>query len=288
MIGCGSVPCSGQVLHVASGDADLYVEVSGTGAPLVLVHGWPLDRRIFAPQVPELERHFTVINFDRRGFGRSTGRPDLRRELDDFDRVIDACARDPVHLLGMSQGARLALRYAVTRTSRLRSMVLQGAVVEGLSVAESERERIPVADYAEMVRQGRLDEFRRRWLQHPMMHIPAQAEDAAALLREILADYRGADLEVYAPELYGFPMDISAAMHTLVLPTLLLTGAHETDARKAHAARILQSIRGAREITLERSGHLGNLTEPETYNRAVIDFCGGVDQRAESEPGALD
>ena len=70
-----------------------------------------------------------MITYDRRGFGRSEAQPDLRLELDDIDHILDALGFESTHLLGMSQGGRIAIRYAVTRSERLRSMILQGAVI---------------------------------------------------------------------------------------------------------------------------------------------------------------
>jgi non-heme chloroperoxidase len=55
---------------------ELYVEDHGGGPPVVLVHGWPLDSRSWEPQVHALlDAGHRVITYDRRGFGRSNGRP---------------------------------------------------------------------------------------------------------------------------------------------------------------------------------------------------------------------
>lgn len=275
--------------YVESGDARLFAEVSGGGPPIVLLHGWPLDRRTFALQAPALSRYFTVISFDRRGFGKSQGSPDMRLELDDIDRILDSFADSPAHLLGMSQGARIALRYAITRPERLRSLILQGAVVDGLPVPECAEERTPIAEYAELARQNRLDEFRRLWLRHPMMTIGAEHGEALSLINSMLEDYRGADLRDYAPEMYAFPVDVVGALPRIMLPTLILTGANETEARKAHARTLVRLMPDAREIILPKSGHLSNLTEAAIYNQAVIDFCLRVDtRRNQSGRRALD
>ena len=97
---------------------------------MVLVHGWTLDHRSFELQVQTLASRFTVVTLDRRSYGKSTGRPDLWAELDDLDRVIDEYGGGAAHLLGVSQGGRVALRYAATRPDRVRSLVLQGAVLD--------------------------------------------------------------------------------------------------------------------------------------------------------------
>ena len=54
---------------------DLYYEDNGSGAPIVLLHGWPLDSRSWEPQLPALvQAGYRVVTYDRRGFGRSSRR----------------------------------------------------------------------------------------------------------------------------------------------------------------------------------------------------------------------
>src|SRR5580704_5535567 len=59
----GRLPVSG---------ADLYFEIEGSGPPVVLVHGFSLDARMWDDQVPALRDIATVIRYDVRGFGRSS------------------------------------------------------------------------------------------------------------------------------------------------------------------------------------------------------------------------
>ena len=55
---------------------DLYYEDHGSGPPVVLLAGWPLDSRSWEPQLPPLlDAGHRVILYDRRGFGRSAAQP---------------------------------------------------------------------------------------------------------------------------------------------------------------------------------------------------------------------
>ena len=56
-----------------SSDIDIYYEDQGSGPAVVLMHGWPFDGRSWEPQLhPLLAAGYRVINYDRRGFGRSS------------------------------------------------------------------------------------------------------------------------------------------------------------------------------------------------------------------------
>lgn len=259
------------------GQGRLYVEITGNGPPLLAIHGWPLDHRVFEPQVSGLSSSLKVIAYDRRGFGKSEAPADLRLEVDDIDRILDALELPSVHLLGMSQGGRIALRYAVTHRHRLRSLILQGAVIDGLYVEEPVSDQIPMTAYSALAKSGRLDDVRRLWLRHPIMQLGAGFDAASDLLQRILASYAGADLVDFDPNRYHFSADVLTALSALNVPTLLLTGAQETRARKRHADEIESRVADCTRVQLANSGHLGNLTEPERYNRAVREFCEKVE-----------
>ena len=103
---------------------DLACWRSGSGPPLLLVHGSISDRTIWDAIRPRLERLYTVYVVNRRG--REGSPPleivDLEREFRDVAAVVDAIG-EPVHLLGHSFGAVCSLGAAVY-TDRIRSLML--------------------------------------------------------------------------------------------------------------------------------------------------------------------
>lgn len=257
---------------VTPGGVDLQCEIRGRGTPLLLVHGWSLDQRVFAPQFADFSRRYRTISFDRRGCGKSTGSPDISRELEDIDAVLDAtCGDTPVHMLGLSQGGRLALRYAFSRSGRVRSMVLQGAGLDGFEPEEHQSERVPLDEYAALAREGELEELRRRWLKHPRMSYGIHGR-AAELLEEIVSGYSAADLLETSPDTSVLAEDLQSALPELRVPTLLLTGTGETRARKQASARILELMPLAEQLMLPGCGHMCNLGDPSLYNRFALAF----------------
>ena len=107
---------------------ELYYEDHGSGDPVVLVHGWPLDSRSWEPQLPPLlGAGHRVILYDRRGFGRSS-RPASGYDFDtlaaDLDQVLSALDVRDATVIGFSLGtgelARYVGRYG---TGRLRGCV---------------------------------------------------------------------------------------------------------------------------------------------------------------------
>lgn len=261
-----------QAIRVDVDGGQLYLEKSGQGPALLLVHGWALDHRLFDPQRVALDRDFNTLVYDRRGFGASSAPPDLRRETRDLVQVLDRLGVERVHLLGMSQGGRIALRFAAEHPERLASLSLQGPVIDGFTVEEPVRERIPIAHYADLVRSGNLVDFRQEWKAHPMMAMDQAPDASVALLSTMLEAYEGRDLVAFTPEHYAYGSDLLAELEGFSRPVLLLTGAKETAARKAQANKLLETFPDVREVILPKSGHLSNLVEPDAYNAALRSF----------------
>lgn len=92
----------------------LHYDVAGTGAPLVLVHGWNQTAALFERQVAGLSDRFRVITFDLRGHGESQ-RPDhgyrVSRYAMDLRTVITEVAGPPAHVLGHSLGCCVLWSY---------------------------------------------------------------------------------------------------------------------------------------------------------------------------------
>jgi non-heme chloroperoxidase len=111
-----------------SASIELYYEDQGSGPPVVLLSGWPLDSRSWEPQTHVLlEAGYRVIAYDRRGFGRSS-RPvvgyDFTTLAGDLDKLLTELDLREVTLIGFSLGTGELARYIGTYgTSRLQSCV---------------------------------------------------------------------------------------------------------------------------------------------------------------------
>src|SRR5690242_19879463 len=97
-------------------DIRIYCEIEGSGEPIVLLGGGLLGRHNFPPVVfEELKKHFMVISFDQRGYGKSD-RPLEKYTLDlwtdDIAGLLDELRVHRSHVFGTSVGGVLALKFA--------------------------------------------------------------------------------------------------------------------------------------------------------------------------------
>lgn len=112
---------------------DLYYEDHGSGSPVVLIHGWPLNGASWEKQTNALlTAGHRVITYDRRGFGRSS-KTGVGYNYDtfasDLDKVLKKLDLKKVALVGFSMGSGEVTRYlAKYGTKRVRKAVLIGTL----------------------------------------------------------------------------------------------------------------------------------------------------------------
>jgi len=113
----------------ANGQGIHYEDSGGSGPPVLFLHGFLMDRRMFDPQVEALADAFRCVRFDARAFGDTEwdGRPfGLYDTVDDAVAVLDELGLEAAVWVGHSQGGYAALRAALRYPSRVRALVLIG------------------------------------------------------------------------------------------------------------------------------------------------------------------
>jgi non-heme chloroperoxidase len=131
-----------------SGSIVLYYEDHGSGAPVVLIHGYPLNGRAWDKQVSVLlDAHRRVITYDRRGFGKSS-QPTSGYDYDTFAADLNALMEKlnlyDVTLVGHSMGTGEVVRYLGTYGSpRVARAVLVSPIPPFLLQTDDNPEGLP-------------------------------------------------------------------------------------------------------------------------------------------------
>jgi len=264
-----------SVLRVRSPDGtEIAVWRTGSGPPLVLVHGTPADHTRWRPLLPYLEPHFTVHALDRRGRGASTDSPDyaLEREFEDVAAVVDAVAAatgSTVSVYGHSHGGFVAFG-AATLTSNIDKLVLY----EGWPVPDPQVLALPA------VLEARMDAL-----------LAAGDRDAVVeLLFRGMEDLADEDMAAFraAPSWAGRV----AAAHTITrevrgeltvqldedvarairVPVLLVTGEHSADAAKPYAEVVAGALPNARILVIDGHEHVADVLDPALFASRVLPF----------------
>lgn len=267
------MPAHATDRYFTADGARLRYRDEGIGPAVLLVHGWALDLEMWDGLASALRAEFRVLRLDRRGFGLSSGRPDVERDAADLDALWRHLALAEVALLGMSQGARAVLRLAMRADRRISCLVLDGPPdLDRGAVREDDAAYgdVPLGRYRALVRTGGIEAFRREWATHPLMRLRTVEPDAHRLLDAILRRYPGSDLlecaaEASPPELRVRPEDIAT-------PALVITGEHDLEGRRQAADMLARRLPTAERAVITGAGHLPNLDNPVAYNDRVRAF----------------
>jgi pimeloyl-ACP methyl ester carboxylesterase len=110
----------------------IFAESAGQGEPMILLPGLGMDHTYYRLAMPFLAENFEVFALDPRGIGQSDKKAPYSVEswAADFADVIEDMKRGPVHVVGSSLGASMAMALAESRPDLLRSLALVGAFSE--------------------------------------------------------------------------------------------------------------------------------------------------------------
>jgi pimeloyl-ACP methyl ester carboxylesterase len=249
----------------------LYYEVAGSGEPVVLVHAFTLDTRMWDDQFELLARDFRVIRYDARGFGKSAppkpGEP--YSNADDLMALLNHLDARPAHVVGLSMGGRFALDYAVTHPDGLRSLVVIDGVIGGWQWS-----REWFAAYAPVVEAGRrrdVAQAKSLWLGLPLF-APARAKpEVGARLKQMVDDYSGWHFVNRNPERPVSPPALGR-LGAIRAPTLVLVGERDLPDFQRMSERLGSDIPGARRATIPAAGHMANMEAPEAVSKALGGF----------------
>jgi proline iminopeptidase len=268
--------------------AELWTTVSGTGPPVVCLHGGPGTWDYLAPLAGLLDDTFTVIRFDQRGCGRSTGDGPftIAQAVDDLDQLRTALGFGPWALAGHSWGAELAIRYAARHQDYTTAVAYISGVGAGNGCreaywAELERRLGPdserLAELSAMPAEDLTPELQREvYLLQSRANFspgPAIAEKARAMW-----DSRPPDATINLAanrELWNdrATEDLHLAAARVTCPVTILSGADDPRPWTATDS-LLAALPDASRIVLDQAGHTPWAERPADTREVLIGALG--------------
>jgi non-heme chloroperoxidase len=264
---------------------ELHYSDQGSGAPVVLIHGWPLSGRSWENQVPALiEAGHRVITYDRRGFGDSS-QPWSGYDYDTFAADLDVLLShldvSDATLVGFSMGGGEVARYiARYGTGRVAKAVFAAAVPPYLYLSDDNPDG-GLDDATIEQFQGGVIGDRIAFLDGFTTNFFASG-DRTDLISEPTRHYHRHIAEFASPKgtldcitAFGrtdFRDDL-AKLSDAGIPTLVIHG--DSDAIvpfEVSGKRTHETVKGAQLVVIEGGPHGLNATHPAEFNRALLDF----------------
>ena len=223
---------------------NLYTKESGSGQPMVLLHGNGEDSSYFVNQMSFFKSKYHVIAIDTRGHGRSPrgqGAFTLERFADDLKEFLDRRGLRRIILLGFSDGGNVALIFALKYPGYVDRLILNGANLNPFGMKLSVLADV-AREYVGVV--GKL------WLQGKQEKNIHKKELLSLMLYE----------PWIRPEL----------LRRLKMPTLVVAGSDDM-IRERHTRQIARSLPNAKLRILEGT-HFIAAENPDAFNQCVDVF----------------
>jgi 3-oxoadipate enol-lactonase len=244
----------------------------GQGTPLLLVHGFPLDRSMWQGQVAGLADMCRVIVPDLRGFGKSPahgGNASMEAMADDLALLLDQLAiREPIVLGGLSMGGYVAWQFALRHRPRLAKLILcdTRAIADTAEAAEGRRKTAArvLQEGAGVVAESML----------PKLFAPATAKERPEIVAATKEVILRTSPQGIAAALEGMAarMDVTAKLGELDIPALLICGEHDAISPSEEMRGIAARMPRATFVEIKDAGHMAPLEQPEAVNAAIRQF----------------
>jgi 3-oxoadipate enol-lactonase len=243
---------------------------SGTGTPIIFLHGVGSDKSVWRPQLDHFAAARRTLAFDYPGYGESDFAGGATR--DDFAAAIlaamDALQIEDAHVCGLSLGGVIAIAMHAAAPDRCASLIIadsfavhpDGRAIFDRSIAASHNGMRVLAE----ARVGALLASEEPPIRNEVIETMARIDPAA---------YRIGAEAVWLAE----QTDRAAAIR---VPTLVLVGDLDPVTPPSLSEQLAQLIRGARLEVIPGASHLANLDRPAEFNRAIDDFLSDVDRQA--------
>jgi len=255
-------------------EGELFFECAGEGEPVVFLHGFGLDSRMWEPQFEGLRSGFRLIRYDLRGFGSSSPVPSERYAHEgDLKDVLVSAGTGPAHVVGLSMGGRMALRFAAAYPNMVRSLVLADSALDGYTWSADWQTRWK--GICESAKAARGEEAKRQWLEHPLFDPARTISSCNSLLSEMIADYSGWHWCNSDTARAPSPA-LSERLGEIRAPALVMTGSRDLPDFQAIAEKVSLELPLARREIVEGAGHMVNLEASDLFNEIVQGFWQGL------------
>ncbi len=254
-----------------NGQGLAYDDTGGDGPPVILAHGFLMDRSMFDPQVASLRDRYRLITWDERGFGDTEwdGKPFTYWDsASDCVGLLDHLGIDRAVVGGMSQGGFLSLRTALSAPERVRALILLDT-----QAGPEDAEVIPLY-------QGMIDEWQAKGPTAELAAATASIILGTPELDEVWTAkwFARPDADMAGPGATLLTRDsVSDRLGEITAPALVVHGTADVAISMEAATELAAGLSGCDGVVAVEGGtHAANLTHPDEVNTAIRAFLEGL------------
>jgi 3-oxoadipate enol-lactonase len=253
-------------------DFTMAIEVAGHGIPLLLVHGFPLDKTLWELQINDLTNTARVIAPDLRGHGASdpvTGEYTMDLLADDCSALLeDLQVKDPAVVCGLSMGGYIAFSFYRRYPQWVAGLILAATRAKADSPeAQATRDKMAAKAEEQGAAAIAADLL-------PKILSPRTLSTNPELVERVKHMMANTSVQGIKGALMGMQSrpDSTPTLSEINVPTLILHGEDDQLIPQQEAHDMHAAIHDSQMHVLPQAGHLLNLEQPELFNQAVRQF----------------
>lgn len=257
-------------------DTQLYVEESGQGNPLLLIHGYPFNHEMWRPQIETFSTSARIIAPDLRGHGGSPPSNDpstMDLLADDCAKVLEKLGVDePVTVCGLSMGGYVAFAFYRRYPSLVAGLILAATRAK----ADSPEIKVKRDESAVLAEEKGVQAVTANML--PIIMSPQTYSTNPNLVDRVGQIMAQTSIQGMASALMGMKErpDSTPTLEAIRVPTLIIHGADDQIIPLSEAEAMHVSIKDSQLEIIANAGHLPNLEQPELFNEMVKQFLGSM------------
>ena len=284
------------------GHVKIYYEDFGEGEPIITTHGLSEDGTYWSETgvTAKLAENYRVISMDMRGHGRTRidGQPfgyDVATMANDFDLIADELGLDKFHILSHATGGMAAVRYAMTSSERLISLMLTDTGSATVPETPAEFSEIDPEEARQMHLAG-AEFFKSTALEERNAYVRANPGvflfkmDEHPEKEEMWQIYEGfvqrqdpVAVGTFMEQFYADPNPMVKGLRQIKCPTLVLLG--EFDLMFIKPSEILaREIPDNKHVIIEGIGHMTAIENPLRTIHELSDFLATVRETGKANP----
>lgn len=252
-----------------------FCEDNGAGFPIILIHGHPFNRAMWAPQSEFLGKYYRVIAPDLRGYGenRQSGDKTLMSTFaSDVRELAESLDLEKFVLGGLSMGGQIVLQCYRQFPEKIAALVLADTFAQ-LDTPERKQLRLTTADrlISEGMNRYSNEELPKMIAPEHVISMPAVAEHVLRMMKNTSPRGAAAALRGRA----GRP-DYTPLLPEIDVPVLIIVGDRDQYTPVSDAQFMHNKIRNSKIAVLDHAGHMSNLEQPDAFNGIVLEFLASV------------
>jgi 3-oxoadipate enol-lactonase len=262
-------------MHLVSDDAEIFYTVQGEGPPVVLLHPFPANHKVWLPVAEQLVQRYRLILLDLRGHGQSgagSGPATMEKHAADLARLCDTCAIGKAVFAGVSIGGYILFEFWRRHRSRVAALVL----CDTKAAADTGEARANRLRAAEEVEKHGPAVFVEGMLPKLLGDTTRTARpDLVDRARQIMLETRVAGIAAVQRGMAA-RSDSVGDLKSINVPTLILVGAEDMLTPISEAELLQRGIPGSRREVVPRAGHYAVFEQPETSGKSIRRFIDGL------------